>query len=137
MSGVLGVGNDITKWNSEQKETARKKIALYKEIRETTHRGDLFRLVSPYEANQSILQYVSKDRSNAVIFQYRLAEYPNNATPDTRRSPLVKLRGLSPGAQYRIEGIEQTYTGAYLMETGIALPLQGAFKSRIYTVKKV
>ena len=136
MTGVLGVGNDIAKWNGEQKNTARKKIALYKEIRETTHRGDLFRLVSPYEANRSILQYVSKDRKNAVIFQYRLAEYPDNALPETRRSPLVKLRGLSPDAQYGIEGFKQTYSGAYLMKTGIELPLRGAFKSRIYTVQQ-
>ena len=134
MSGVLGVGNDITKWNDEQKDIARKKIAQYRTIRETTHKGDVFRLVSPYEANQSILQYVSKDRTSAVIFQYRLAEYPDNARPDTRRSPLVKLRGLRSDAQYKIDGFNKTFSGAYLMETGIILPLKGAFKSRIYTV---
>ncbi|MDR1455111.1 MAG: alpha-galactosidase [Tannerella sp.] len=137
MSGVLGVGNDIARWNGEQKETARKKIARYREIRETTHRGDVFRLVSPYETSQSILQYVSKDRKNAVIFQYRLAEYPDQAVSDTRRSPRVRLRGLSPDAQYKIEGFDRTYGGDYLMEIGIELPLRGAFKSRIYSVKQI
>lgn len=46
MCGVLGVGYDITKWTDKEKETAREKIALYKEIRETVHKGDHYRLVS-------------------------------------------------------------------------------------------
>jgi alpha-galactosidase len=137
MSGVLGVGNDITKWNDEQKTTAKRKIALYKEIRETTHKGDVFRLVSPYENNRSVLQYVSKDKRDAVIFQYRLAEYPDNAISETQHSPLVKLRGLLPDVQYQIEGYDKSYSGAYLMEIGIDLPLKGAFKSRIYTMKSI
>jgi alpha-galactosidase len=137
MAGVLGVGNDITKWNDEQKETARKKIARYKEIRETTQKGDLYRIISPYENNQSILQYVASDKRDAVIFQYRLAEYPHNAVPETQRSPLVKLRGLLPDVSYQVEGFNNALTGAYLMEVGIRFPLKGAFKSRIYTIKTV
>ncbi|MDR0712754.1 MAG: GH36 C-terminal domain-containing protein, partial [Bacteroidales bacterium] len=66
---------------------------------------------------------------------YRLAEYPDNAIAETQRSPLVKLRGLLPDIQYRIEGYDKPYSGAYLMEIGIRLPLKGAFKSRIYTMK--
>jgi len=132
MSGVLGVGNDLTKWNEGQKATAREKIALYKEIRETTHKGDLFRIVSPYESNTSILQFVSKDRRKAVIFRYNLAEYPNNATAETERSATVRLKGLLPDLKYTIEGIKGSFSGAYLMNTGVALPLKGAFTSKIY-----
>jgi alpha-galactosidase len=136
MAGVLGVGNDITLWNDAEKETARKKIAQYKEIREITHRGDAYRLISPYgETNRSVLQYVSKDKKNAVVFNYRLAEYPDNTTWATENSPLVKLRGLQPDAQYKIDDFKDTYSGAYLMEVGIRFPLKGAFKSYIYTLK--
>jgi alpha-galactosidase len=135
MAGVLGIGNDISKWNEEERQTAAKKIALYKEIRETTHHGDLYRIVSPFEANQSILQFVSKDKKKAIIFQYRLAEYPDNSVPETKQSPLQKLRGLLPDAQYTIDESDVVYTGAYLMESGIQLPLKGAFQSKIYIVK--
>ncbi|GHU61227.1 alpha-galactosidase [Bacteroidia bacterium] len=137
MAGVLGVGNDITQWNDEQKETARKKITRYKEIRETTQKGDLYRIVSPYESNKSILQYVSKDKKNAVVLQYNLAEYPNNAVPETQHSSLVKLRGLQPEVSYQLEGLNKAFTGAYLMEVGIRFPLRGAFKSATYTLKAV
>jgi alpha-galactosidase len=135
MAGVLGIGNDITKWNDEQKETARKKVALYKEIRETVQQGDVYRILSPYETNRSVLQYVSKDKKNVVVFNYNLAEYPNNAIPETYRSSLVKLRGLLPDEKYKIDGFNDAYSGAYLMEVGIQFPLKGAFKSKIYTLK--
>lgn len=137
MAGVLGVGEDITKWNDEQKTIAKTKIAQYKEIRETVQKGDVYRIISPYDENRSILQYVSGDKKTATVFYYRLAEYPKNSIPETQQSTLVKLKGLLPDIKYAIEGIEQTYTGKYLMEVGITFPLRGVYKSKIYTIKSV
>lgn len=136
MCGVLGVGYDITKWTDQEKETARKKIAQYKEIRETVHNGDHYRLVSPYANNRSVLQFVNKAKSEAVVFVYNLAEYPDNAILETRRPKQVKLRGLLPDASYTIEGVEGSYKGAELMEIGIDFPLRGAFKSGIFKIVK-
>lgn len=137
MCGVLGIGYDITKWTEEEKTVAREKIALYKEIRETVHTGDLYRLVSPYENNRSVLQFVNRPQSESVVFVYNLAEYPDNAIRETKRSKKVKLRGLEPVASYRIEGIEgATYTGRELMDIGIEFPVYGAFKSRIFKIVK-
>ncbi|MDR2474186.1 MAG: alpha-galactosidase [Tannerella sp.] len=137
LAGVLGVGNDITKWTDKEKDIAREKIALYKEIRAITHRGDCYRLISPYQANRSVLQFVSKDKSQAVVFDYRLAEYPANAVAETTRSSLVRLRGLLPDVQYKIDGFDRPFSGAYLMQQGINLPLNGAFKSRILKIIRI
>ena len=136
MAGVLGVGYDITKWNDNQKKIAKEKIALYKEIREVVHRGDVYRLVSPYDESRSILQYVSKDKKNAVLFAYNITEFPGNMTSDTQRSALVKFRGLLPDTHYKIEGIDTSYTGEYLMNIGVGIPLRGAFKSRIFKINE-
>jgi alpha-galactosidase len=135
MAGVLGVGYDITQWDDRQKKIATEKIAQYKTVRETVQKGDLFRIVSPYEENRSVLQYVNKNKKEAVIFAYNMAEYPVNSIEETQRTPLVRLRGLLPGEKYRIEGVKGTFTGQFLMEVGIGLPLTGAYKSKIYTVK--
>ena len=136
MCGVLGVGYDITKWTDKEKETAREKIALYKEIRETVHKGDHYRLVSPYENNRSVLQFVNKPKTESVLFVYNLAEYPDNAIPETKRPKKVKLRGLEPEASYRIDGMEGFYKGRHLMNIGVEFPLYGAFKSRIFKIVK-
>ncbi len=137
MAGVLGVGYDITKWDDAQKKIATEKIAQYKAIRETVQKGDLYRIVSPYEENRSVLQYVNKNKKEAVIFAYNMAEYPINTIEETQRTPLIRLRGLLPGEKYQVEGIKGIYTGQFLMEVGIGLPLTGAYKSKIYTVKVI
>lgn len=136
MCGVLGIGYDITKWTDEEKAVASKKIARYKEIRETVQFGDHYRLVSPFEENRSVLQFVNKNGNESILFVYNLAEYPNNSLPETRRPATVKLRGLQPDAQYKIEGMESSFRGDMLMNVGIDLPLRGAFKSTILRLSK-
>jgi alpha-galactosidase len=137
MAGVLGVGYDLTKWDDRQKKIATEKIAQYKAFREIIQKGDLYRIASPYEENKSILQYTSRDKKTAVVFKYHLAEYPDNLIPQTQRTPLVKLRGLLPDKKYRIEGFKNTVTGQFLMDTGIDLPLAGAYKSKIFIIKSI
>ena len=137
MAGVLGVGYDITKWDEGQKKIAVEKIAKYKAIRETVQKGDVYRIVSPYDENRSVLQYVDKSKRNAVVFAYNLAEYPANQIKETQQNPLVKLRGLLPDIHYSIEGIKDNYSGKYLMEIGINIPLRGAYKSSIYLIQGV
>ncbi len=100
MAGVLGVGYDITKWSDEEKKIATEKIALFKEIREVIHRGDSYRIISPFDENRSILQYVSKNQKESVLFVYNLAEYPKGSLTVNQKSKLVKLEGLLPEATY-------------------------------------
>ena len=136
MAGVLGVGYDITKWTEAEKGVAKEKVARYKEIRKTVQTGTPYRLVSPYENNRSILQFVNKEQTESIVFVYNLAEYPNNMTALNQRSAIVRLRGLMPDAQYTFEGLQGVYSGDYLMKTGIEIPLRGAYKSRIFKITK-
>lgn len=136
MAGILGVGYDITKWTEEDKNVARRKIAQYKDIRNTVQFGTHYRLVSPFENNRSVLQYTNKAQTETVVFVYNMAEYPNTAIPETKRPKTVCLRGLLPDAEYKIEGIEGNYKGDYLMNIGIEFPLRGAFKSQIFKITK-
>ncbi|WP_029905070.1 alpha-galactosidase [Prevotella sp. 10(H)] len=135
MAGVLGVGYDITKWNDAQKQVAKKKIEQYKEIREVIHKGKTYRIVSPFDENRSILQYVSVNQKEVVVFVYNLGEYPRQSVEENRRSKLTKLKGLLPDATYKIEDMNSTYTGKYLMEVGIYFPVGGAYNSHIYSIK--
>lgn len=136
MSGVLGVGYDITKWTEEEKAIAKDRITRYKEIRKTVQFGDHYRLVSPYENNRSVLQYVNNEKSESIVFVYNLAEYPNNFIPETKGSKEIHLRGLRADSLYKIENIETTFTGQFLMDNGIVFPVSGAFKSKIFKITK-
>ena len=134
MAGVLGVGYDITKWDDRQKKIATDKILQYKIIRETVQKGTVYRIISPYEGNRSILQYTDKNQRKAVVFVYQMAENPSNTINETQIAPMVKLRGLLPEAHYQVEGMNGIFSGKYLMETGIEFPLSGVYKSRIFTL---
>lgn len=136
MCGVLGVGYDITRWTDEEKAVAREKIARYKDIRETVQKGTHYRLVSPFDNNRSVLEFVNQPQSEAIVFVYNLAEYPANAIPETKKPKRVKLRGLLPEASYKVEGIDGVYKGDQLMNIGIEFPVYGAFKSRIFKIVK-
>ena len=136
MAGVLGVGYDITQWTDAEKNIAKEKITRYKEIRKTVQTGTPYRLVSPYQNNRSIIQFVNKEQSESIVFVYNLAEYPNNSIPENRRSTLIQFRGLKPDARYTFEGLDGLYSGDYLMKTGLEIPLRGAYKSRIFKIVK-
>lgn len=137
MSGVLGIGYDITKWTEDERKLAKAKITKYKEIRDLVQFGTLHRLISPFKNNRSALQYTAEDRSSAVIFCYNMAEYLKGSVTQTQESNILKLRGLDADAWYSIPELNNTvYKGDFLMKVGIAWPVRGAYKSMILQVQK-
>lgn len=143
MSGVLGIGSDIRKWTAAEAEIARKKIALYKEIRPLVQRGILHKLVSPFAHNRCALQYNSADNTQAVLFCYNTAEYLNGSQPSDRDAKLLKLEGLNPAKQYRLQKAGDStdkgvvYPGEFLMNIGLAWPVKNAYQSLIFTLKQI
>lgn len=143
MSGVLGIGTDITKWTNAEKALAKRKVEQYKLIRPLVQNGTLYRLVSPLKSNKCALQYVAENTSS-VVFCYNMAEYISGNMLDNP-SNVLKLEGLKPDQSYQIEimGLPKskqsttTYKGNFLMEIGIDWPVKGANKSQILSVKPV
>ncbi|MFK5973529.1 MAG: alpha-galactosidase [Flavobacteriaceae bacterium] len=131
MSGVLGVGHDITKWNQAEIALATAKIDQYKKIREVIHNGDLYRLISPFESNKSVLQYINKIKSEVVIFCYKLEDRLKGSSTYPYKSNSIKLRGLKNDATYILEDTGQKYLGSDLMEQGLYFPLDKSYSSKI------
>ena len=136
MSGVLGIGNDMTKWTVAEKETAKRKVAEYKKIRNTVHNGTLYKLASPFETNKSILQYNSADSNEIVVFCYKLDDQLRGSSAFPNQDKLFRLRGLQEDAIYTIEGSDQPYYGQDLMNVGITFPLSKSYTSKIIVIKK-
>lgn len=137
MNGVLGVGNNITKWGDKEITVAKEKIALYKEIRPVTQNGVLYRLMSPYETNHSVLEFVSTDKTEAVVLCYNVAEQLLGSTRFPVSDTRIKLRGLNPDKQYTIDGGKEIFSGNYLMETGIKYSLKGTYTSKVIKIKEI
>ncbi|MEO5953477.1 MAG: alpha-galactosidase, partial [Chloroflexia bacterium] len=130
MSGVLGVGGHLSHWSESERAEAAQLIALYKEIRPTIQLGDQYRLSSPQKQSYSSVLYVSKDKSEGVLFAYRLH------LPPPAHLPVIKLVGLDPEALYTIEGIDEPRSGSAWMHEGLQINLKN-FESALRHIKRV
>jgi alpha-galactosidase len=130
MCGSLGVGGHLLHWSEAERREAAGWIALYKEIRHIVQLGDQYRLRSPQSGPFSAVQYMSKDRSEGVLFAFR------THIPEPFMLPPLYLRGLDPAALYEIEGEAEPRSGAAWMHAGIQLWLKD-FESEVRRVKRV
>ncbi len=105
--------------------------------------GDQYRLVSPYETDHSALNYVSKDKSHAVLFAYNL--HPRYKEP---RLLKVRMQGLDPQRQYTVEEINlmpgtqstfdfngKRFSGGYLMKVGLDVLTPDEGTSHVFELK--
>lgn len=128
MSGRLGMEIQPKNMTAEEKELCRKAIADYKMIRPVVQFGDIYRLISPYDRKGvASLMYVSEDKAKAAFYWWKTESFYNE------RLPKVKMAGLDPNKRYKVKELNRvdlkplycegkTYSGAYLMNTGLEMP---------------
>ncbi len=130
MAGVLGVGANLLHWSESERLEAKRLIAQYKTIRPVVQRGDQYRLRSAFDSAFSSVMYVSKDKSEAVLFAFR------THIPDPELLSPLKLCGLEPEALYEIDGVSGSRSGAAWMRVGLELPLSD-FGSAVRRIRRV
>ena len=130
MCGSLGVGGNLNEWDQADRESAASCIRLYKEIRPVIQLGDQYRLISPQKNMYSAVQYVSRDKSQAVLFAFRVY------LADPANLPMIYLRGLDPVAMYTVESFDAPRSGAGWMEAGLRVDLKN-LQSKVLRIQRV
>lgn len=136
MSGRMGMELQPADMNAEDKAFARRAIEDYKKIRPVVQQGDLYRLISPYDkSGYASLMYVSPEKDHAAYFVYKMEQYHNMPRPAFR------MAGLDPQKRYLVRELTvagkplpqdgKTFTGAFLMETGLDFTVGGEHASRV------
>ncbi len=135
MSGRLGFELHPKDMSSDEVLFAKAAVADYKRIRTVVQRGDLYRLVSPYEKPLSALEYVHD--GNAVVFALGLKDIGEHIET-------LKLRGLDAEAKYSISEIDcgerlhaessKATTGRELMENGLVVRIAGDYDSAVFEI---
>lgn len=122
MSARFGMDLDLTKLSPQDQAVCAGAIAAYKQIREITQLGDLYRLEDPHQHYRGTLDFVSDDRSHAVVFAFQLQDGP---------AALVYPQGLDPEKKYTVHELNpapgrtaipqegKSLTGADLMRDGL------------------
>jgi Alpha-galactosidase len=132
MSGNFGYELDLTKFSDEEREIVKAQVAHYKEIRHIIQYGEFYRILSPFEGNETSWVYVTEDKTEAVAFYFKGLEVPN------MHSKKIKLKGLNPNFKYAIEGIDVAIGGDELMYSGIdTIGINGDFASKSWVLKAI
>ncbi|NIK78811.1 alpha-galactosidase [Paenibacillus castaneae] len=132
LSGNFGYELDLTRFTEEEKVAVKAQIELYKDVRHLVQFGDFYRLLSPFEGNETAWMFVSKDQSDAFVVFVSVLQEPN---PKLNR---FRLKGLDPNRDYRLQGEETVYGGDQLLYAGLATPqFNSDYASKVYRFRAV
>ncbi|KNH16688.1 alpha-galactosidase [Priestia megaterium] len=131
MSGNLGYELDLTKLTGEEKEIVKRQVSKYQEVRQLIQFGDFYRLLSPFEGNETSWSFVNKDKTEAMVFYFRVLAEANAPFES------FKVKGLDASKKYRVVETNNVYGGDELEYIGLSIPaeLKGDFQSVAYHLK--
>ena len=116
MAGSFGYELDLNTLSHDEKQEVKEQIVRFKKYGRLIHNGLYYRLSDPMNDKFAVWEFVSEDKKevlvNGVIFR----------TEPNRTQYLIKLRGLLPDADYRLDNSGGVYKGSALMNGGILLP---------------
>ncbi len=112
MCGQFGFELDLNKCTEGEIETAKQAVEAYRKLGEVFHKGDCYRLKSPFEGNYSAIEFVSEDKNTVILTV--------NCSLATAYAPdeYIRLEGLDENALYALEGTDKVFGGDYLMNVG-------------------
>jgi len=142
MSGRLGIELQPKDMTDEERQQTSTCMADYKQLRQVVQTGNLYRLISPYDRKGvSSLMYVDDACCQGVLFLYKIDNYYDQPIPR------IRLAGLNPDATYTLTeknvhvGQEpcslsgKRFTGRFLMEVGLEVPLHEEYASRVFFIE--
>lgn len=136
----LGFDLGLKELSADERTYCQTAVRNFKRLDKVILDGDLYRLVSPYDGNHMAVMYSSTapDAAQAVVYAYDIhPRFGEKLLP-------VKLQGLNPARQYRVEEINlmpgtrsslaangKTFSGDYLMKVGLNIFTTAQTNSRV------
>lgn len=126
--GTFGYELDLNKLSKEEQEKVVHQIEFMKKYRELIQKGTFYRLISPFENNETAWMVVSKDRKQALVGYYRVLQ------PVKTSYKRIKLKGLLEDQLYSVTSKETKHYGDELMNCGLIISDQASGVTRKETV---
>ena len=130
LPGQFGFELDLNACTEKEIEQAKVSIEEYRKLQQVFHKGDCYRLVSPFEKDMSVLEFVSEDKNTVVLCIYCKKAMPNAG------DVYIKLSGLCEDAKYTLESNGTTYGGDLLQNRGYRFANGWEHSSKILVFKK-
>lgn len=128
MMGKLGYDIVVSQLDAKDLAFSQQALKNYKSIQEVIWRGDLYRMVSPWEEPMATSMVVNEAQDRAVMFNYLTG---NRFFFNSLTLKAIPLKGLNPTKKYQIKELNlygdtkttlnesAIYSGDYLMLIGI------------------
>ncbi|WP_156307772.1 alpha-galactosidase [Sphingobacterium endophyticum] len=141
--GKMGFDLNLEELNQKEVNYAKSAVQEYNLIKDIVWHGDQYRLANPRELNHACIAYISKDKSQAVMFNY-LTEYSQvSNTPNP-----IKWFGLDPNKNYQVGEIfikelrnpiyeNLILSGDFLMKIGLNPMLYNGRRSVVLQLKAI
>jgi alpha-galactosidase len=131
LSGLLGYELDVTLLSADERAEVMRQIRFYKRYRELIQWGHFYRLVSPFEGNETAWMFVNDEQNVALVF------YARTLAVASAPSAVLRLCGLDCEREYRVNG--QILGGDELMNLGlyVGTDFEGDFASELILVEEV
>ena len=117
MAGTFGYELDVRRCTEEEKAVIRRQIAFFKEHWDVIQNGDAYRLTDAFRPGPfTAWQQVSADRRRSLV---SLVTGGASSNPPFA---VLRLKGLDPELNYRINSREERWPGDALMAAGWPVP---------------
>ena len=144
MMGKMGYDIRVNEMTADELTFSKQAVQNYNRLKDLVWKGDLYRLVSPYEDDRAVLMYANETKDKAILFAYSLHPRAFN------QYSAVRLQGLDPNKKYKMEEINKmpglrswfssegkTFSGDYLIKIGLKLPNNGDLTSAVIEITEV
>ncbi len=135
--GQFGYELVMSELSDEDIALTKLQIKRYKEYGEVFHKGDMYRINSPYEGEKSTFEFISEDKNTVILCHFVKTVHPNSAIYR------IKLQGLENDADYveiknenEPTSTDLTYGGDYLMNIGLEQKDAGDYSTFIRVFRK-
>ncbi len=143
MMGKMGFDLNLEELNEKELHFAQEAVRNYNTYKHVVWHGDVYRLANPRLTNHASIAYVSKDKSEAVMFNFltTYSQVSKTASP-------IRWFGLDSNKKYHIQEInldgrnsnisnDLVLTGDFLMKVGLNPVLNNYRKSVVLTLSEV
>lgn len=143
MMGKLGFDIVVSHLNEKDLAYCQDAIREYNSFKQIVWQGDQYRLADPRKGAVASVAYISKDRSEGIIFSYLVS----NRYGEGSAYP-VRLKGLDPAAVYQLKEVclypgtkssidtSRQYSGEFLMRIGFNPEVSGGRTSVVLKLEK-
>lgn len=129
LAGQFGYELDLSLLTEKELDEVKSQIRLCRELAPVFHKGDMYRLKSPFDGNMTVWEFISEDKATVLVEIFVIKDLPESPYQN------IRLRGLNPQAVYEESQSGKCYSGEMLMYMGLKRKMKRDFSGELLILR--